>query len=1592
MLYQPTNIYPSMTGSLGNGVVDAARELRVTWQVNGNSAMVAYQIAIYRNNADSTQLYSTGKQTQGCPFYGVDAAGNVQFFSHTITAAALSGAGIANGGEYKLVIRQWWGSSDAQSVTQTSASAFITRNAPGLTIGAISDPLAVREYTFTALYTQAQGDSLNWVRWQFALVDTAGDYETLRDTGKIYGTGELKFTYDGMFSGSRYAVRCSVQTQSGVEADTGWQAFGVSYTTEPIPGALTACATRQGVRLTFPAVKSLPAEITGAYEVDDSYLKLPAGSKAVWDTEDGEAMALSGNCDIVWRGKADAEGAVLKVAGDGLTAQFTMGKTPFDPSGGGQQWNCAFGAGVYVIAGPQGKFFWSADGKVWTAVNAGAGTALEWRCVCYGGGKFAAFSTRVNGSVYATYSTDGKTWATPSTVKTSADITSVCYGNGMYLAAGKMDVLRCTDRVNMLWERVESPNTLGVNYDITIAFDGSKFLVPLHYLYLTTNGLVWSELREVEASHACFGGGIYLVWGGFTLYRSTDLLTWTQRRFKAWSSFTFEEIAYGDGVFLSCVDLNDQYTDGCSVLYSRDGETWSAAQIPATSAADKYEWYNACYGDSGFLIVNSSSPVAVVTIQEGTVEFEADVVTTTTPVSQPEFEAGQLPVDFRYRSICYGNGKIVAVPNAYSSNIFQVSSDNGVTWTGVALSVSKYWCSVAYSSTVGRYVAIATDGTSVYSSDAATWTQSSTGLAAIARRDWKKLIWADGFGKFLAIGPYTRTSVDGVYVYTNKIAYSSDGINWNTSEITHSSFLNDIAYGGGTAVILGDVDSGKTLRSTDGINWVDGGTTGHSTGFASICYGGNVFVSCVLAGFYYSSNGGVSWTGPVNGGISGDFYSRSMAYLEGIGFLAVNDSQSADNAGNAVLFNLPADIRVIDRSFYGFGVTAADGVLVVCGIRNNSISNVMRVMLEDNGGTVSPVARYQTFVPTLHWQDICYGNGKFVAICDVLTFQVSTDGISWTSKGGFATMPKLSICYGSRGFACIGSTNGSFVMQSADGEKWFQEVGGHLKQDGVSRWGSITYGNGMYVAFGTTTSGGGIAARSTDLKSWSYSQAGLSTNGSTFGNGKIVYQGGVFVALYQDYAIHRSTDGVSWTRYDLSSFLGSPALSLNAAGGKFIITPRNNSPLVLSEDGITWRRSDSVAVTILFSVSYGMGFYVAVGASRSFMWSKDASTWYRGTTPEAPNTDGNTFWSGISFGNGRFVAVGASNTSAYADTMQMTRELKFQLGGAEFARAAIRNGGDMTLLLGGESIQWDNHEQTYVMRGIAACYPGFDNIRSLELDGKQECDYLMVSDGKMSDAIRKKLLSDMTYHPVNQDAQFYADFNGSTNGGGVAGTQFTAFSIYRLEDGRSVLRHIANVTPEDGSVIVDASAVNDRRYTYYAFGVGADTFVTSALISNAVTLCGWDWTLLSCTADGSGVYHVEELFLFGKNLVSGGVTNNNTPQVLQSFTRYPAVQPAPQNYRSGTLQSLIGTITDCRYSDTREVRDAIWALSTTANTLFLKNRKGDLLRIRTAGAIEMDTGDNSPLQPQTVSLPWVEIGSAEDAQIVVTRRDGAWGG
>lgn len=313
MLFQPTNISPSSRGELGNGTVDATKDLAVAWQVNGNSSLVAFSITIYRNDAGSTQVYTTGKLTDGCPFYGVDHAGETVFFSHTIGAAALAAAGVTNGNEYKLIIQQWWSAND--SVKQSSAAAFVTRATPSLTLEDVPEIMETRHHTFLASYSQAQGDALNWVRWMLA---AAGEEESpLYDSQNIYGTAELKMTYDGFFRGTEYAVRCLVQTEKGQEADTGWVPFLVEYDANPLEGAVKASIAcgRSAVKLEWPLVQYVPGSAEGDYAIEGGILTLGAGGSVTWSQVNEGEMAFPVPWSILWKTKLNWGGGTLLTIG-----------------------------------------------------------------------------------------------------------------------------------------------------------------------------------------------------------------------------------------------------------------------------------------------------------------------------------------------------------------------------------------------------------------------------------------------------------------------------------------------------------------------------------------------------------------------------------------------------------------------------------------------------------------------------------------------------------------------------------------------------------------------------------------------------------------------------------------------------------------------------------------------------------------------------------------------------------------------------------------------------------------------------------------------------------------------------------------------------------------------------------------------------------------------------------------------------------------------------------------------------------------------------------------------------------------------------
>lgn len=243
MLFQPTNIVPDTRTGIGFGTVDATNGIQFSWQVNGNyPVMTAFNITIYRNDTLSTQLYTTGRLTTNCPFKGRDALGEIAFFTYSVSAATLSGSGITNGGEYKYTIRQYYDDGGVEtSILQSSASVFITRAASSFAFAAIN--VTEAEYTFTVNYSQAQGDTVDWIRYQIQTTSGAKS-EELYDSGKIFGTPVYEITYNGFMDGENYSIRATGQTSSGVNMDTGWVSFTPSYNTSPLTANVVAACQR----------------------------------------------------------------------------------------------------------------------------------------------------------------------------------------------------------------------------------------------------------------------------------------------------------------------------------------------------------------------------------------------------------------------------------------------------------------------------------------------------------------------------------------------------------------------------------------------------------------------------------------------------------------------------------------------------------------------------------------------------------------------------------------------------------------------------------------------------------------------------------------------------------------------------------------------------------------------------------------------------------------------------------------------------------------------------------------------------------------------------------------------------------------------------------------------------------------------------------------------------------------------------------------------------------------------------------------------------------------------------------------------------
>lgn len=261
--------------------------------------------------------------------------------------------------------------------------------------------------------------------------------------------------------------------------------------------------------------------------------------------------------------------------------------------------------------------------------------------------------------------------------------------------------------------------------------------------------------------------------------------------------------------------------------------------------------------------------------------------------------------------------------------------------------------------------------------------------------------------------------------------------------------------------------------------------------------------------------------------------------------------------------------------------------------------------------------------------DVVYANGQYVAVGGLTTPVVLTspDGKSWTRRD----LPKEAhhglrgVTYGGGQFVAVGSYSGAYpatILTSPDGIRW------RVQDSGVyDEIQAVAYGNGKYVAVG----GFGLILTSPDGVRWSVQPR--KTWGHLY---DILFANNTFIAV-GDLAILTSPDGENWTVIPRANYGEVYGLSGIAYGNGRYVAVNWTSPnkFVISTDGINWTaypNADSQDEAF-WGLTFGAGWFMAVGEKGVVAWSKDGITWQK----QRPVS--NTLL-GATYGDDKFVVVG----------------------------------------------------------------------------------------------------------------------------------------------------------------------------------------------------------------------------------------------------------------------------------------------------------------------------------------------------------------
>ena len=490
------------------------------------------------------------------------------------------------------------------------------------------------------------------------------------------------------------------------------------------------------------------------------------------------------------------------------------------------------------------------------------------------------------------------------------------------------------------------------------------------------------------------------------------------------------------------------------------------------------------------------------------------------------------------------------------------------------------------------------------------------------------------------MGNYSFTSGHDRIIYGNGIfltnsswgaynsAYSTDGLNWNSSSLPVNQGYPVNMYGNGYFVLVA-TGATNVMYSTNGSSWSQT-SIGNTASRISGAYGNGKFVVVGNGVTYNYSTNVTTWsTGTLPFG--NDWllvYGNGMFVALGYASNDIIYSYDGINWNTGVINSLGRNFR---RLSYGNGIFMA-----------TSYSTQGTFYSYDG------INWYLSAITGGNEEGVAYGNGVYL-VNNVNGYKYSTDGLNWSSGFSFgAEYESAYAAYGLNKFVTYGRTlDGPTNTVTID-----PEFTGEINN---VRIGAITPGSGDFTNLSSTGSAnlvGTVNANNLNVLSKINQTPVLGgfsgTTGWTFQNvltnpvHALTFGNGSFVSIRRNSnTVNVSSDGNRW-KASTMPFSGS-WLDLAWGKDKFVAVASVGTTGAYSANGISWTSMNMPATAQgWYAVAYGDDKFVSVGSTSTAAYSSDGITW-------SGSSIANTNWTGIAYGNGTFVAVaGVGQSGAYS--------------------------------------------------------------------------------------------------------------------------------------------------------------------------------------------------------------------------------------------------------------------------------------------------------------------------------------------------------